>query len=53
MYGNTRFLLLGIMFCLLVCVDGRIILRWIFKKWDAGIWIRLSWLWIEIGGENL
>ena len=20
-------------------VDGRIILRWIFRKWDVGIWI--------------
>jgi hypothetical protein len=19
-------------------IDGRIILRWIFRKWDAGIW---------------
>jgi hypothetical protein len=28
-------------------VDGRIILRWIFMKWDKGVWIGLSWLWIE------
>jgi len=20
-------------------VDGRIILRWIFRKWDVGVWI--------------
>jgi len=20
------------------CVDGRIILRWIFRKWDVGVW---------------
>jgi hypothetical protein len=23
-------------------VDGRIILRWIFRKWDAGVWTGLS-----------
>jgi len=25
-------------------VDGRIILRWIFRKWDVGVWNELSWL---------
>jgi hypothetical protein len=25
-------------------VDGRIILRWIFKKWDMGVWTKLSLL---------
>jgi hypothetical protein len=25
-------------------VDGRIILKWIFKKWDEGTWIGLIWL---------
>jgi hypothetical protein len=25
-------------------VDGRIILRWIFRKWDVGAWTELSWL---------
>jgi hypothetical protein len=25
-------------------VDGRIILRWIFRKWDVGLWTGLSWL---------
>ena len=25
-------------------VDGRIILRWIFKKWDVGIWTGSIWL---------
>jgi hypothetical protein len=34
-------------------VDGRIILRWIFRKWDVGVWNVLSWLRIEKGGEHL
>ena len=25
-------------------VDGRIILRWIFRKWDVGAWTGLIWL---------
>jgi hypothetical protein len=29
------------------CVDGRIILRWIFGKWNVGVWTRLSWFRIE------
>ena len=24
--------------------DGRIILRWIFRKWDVGVWIGSNWL---------
>ena len=24
--------------------DGRIILRWIFRKWDVGVWTGLMWL---------
>jgi len=23
-------------------VDGRIILRWIFRKWDGSIWLRIG-----------
>jgi hypothetical protein len=23
-------------------VDARIILRWIFRKWDVGVWIELA-----------
>jgi hypothetical protein len=34
-------------------VDGRIILRWIFRKWDVGAWTDLSWLSIETGGGHL
>jgi hypothetical protein len=33
-------------------VDGRIILKWIFKKW-GGAWAVLSWLRIGIGGGLL
>jgi hypothetical protein len=25
-------------------VDGRILLRWIFRKWDVGVWTGTSWL---------
>jgi hypothetical protein len=25
-------------------VSGRIILRWIFKKWDGDVWIGFIWL---------
>jgi len=25
-------------------VDGRIILSWIFRKWDVGVWTGSSWL---------
>jgi hypothetical protein len=25
-------------------VDGRIILKWIFRKWDMGAWAGLIWL---------
>jgi hypothetical protein len=31
-------------------VDGRIILRWIFRKWDVGVWTGLGWLRIQTGG---
>jgi hypothetical protein len=30
-------------------IDGRIILRWIFRKWDVGAWTRLTWLRIGTG----
>ena len=31
-------------------VDGRIILRWIFRKWDMGEWTGFGWLRIGTGG---
>ena len=30
-------------------VDGRKILRWIFRKWDGGTWTGLIWLRIGTG----
>jgi hypothetical protein len=33
-------------------LDGRIILRWIFIKWDVGAWTGWSWLRIgRVGGH--
>jgi len=34
-------------------VDGRIILRWGFSKWDVGVWTGSSWLRTGIGGGHL
>ena len=34
-------------------VDGRIILRWISRRLDAGIWTGLGWPRIETGGGRL
>jgi hypothetical protein len=34
-------------------VDVRIILGWIFRKWDVGLWTGLGWLRIETGGGHL
>jgi hypothetical protein len=34
-------------------VDGRIILRCIFRKWDVGAWTGPSWLRIGTGGGDL
>ena len=34
-------------------VDGRIILSWIFCKWDVGAWTGSSWLRIGTGGGFL
>ena len=34
-------------------VDGRIILRWIFRKWDVGVWTGSIWLRIGTRGGHL
>ena len=34
-------------------VDGRIKLRWIFRKWDVGVWTGSSGLRIGTGGGRL
>jgi hypothetical protein len=33
--------------------DGRIILRWIFRRWDVGVWTGSLWLRIGTGGGQL
>ena len=34
-------------------VDGRIILRWIFRKWDVGVRTGSIWLRLGTGGGKL
>ena len=34
-------------------IDGRIILRWIIRKWDVGAWTGSIWLVIGTGGGHL
>ena len=34
-------------------LDGWIILGWICRRWDVGIWTGLGWPRIEVGGERL
>jgi hypothetical protein len=34
-------------------VYGRIILGWLFRKWDGGVWSGLGWLRIETSGGKL
>jgi hypothetical protein len=33
-------------------IDGRIILSWIYGKWDVGAWTGSNWLRIGTGGGN-
>jgi len=34
-------------------VDGTIILKWIFRKWDVGTWAGLIWFSLGTGGGHL
>ena len=34
-------------------LDGRIMLKWIFRKWDVWVWTGSSWLRIGTGGGHL
>jgi hypothetical protein len=34
-------------------IDGRIILRRTFRKWDVGVWVGSRWLGIGTGGWHL
>jgi hypothetical protein len=34
-------------------IDGRIILRWNFRKWNVVVWTGSSWLRIRTGGGHL
>jgi len=34
-------------------VDGWIILGWVSRRWDVGMWIGLGWPRIETGGGRL
>jgi hypothetical protein len=34
-------------------IDGSVMLRWIFRKWDVGLWSVLGWLRIETHGGHL
>ena len=34
-------------------VDGSVILRWIFRKWNVGEWTELIWFRIGSGGVLL
>ena len=39
--------------CIYPVADWRIILRWIYKKWDVGVWAELIWSRIGTGGGHL
>jgi hypothetical protein len=33
-------------------IDGKILLKWIFRKWYVGAWTGLIWLRIRPGGDT-
>jgi hypothetical protein len=33
-------------------IDGRLILKWIFRKWEVVVWTGSSWLRIGTGGGH-
>jgi hypothetical protein len=49
--GNVNIIIIIIVY--LSCVDGRIILRWMFRKWEVVVGIGWSWLRIGTGGGLL
>jgi len=34
-------------------IDGKIVLRWIFRKWDVRAWTESIWLRVWTGGGHL
>ena len=34
-------------------VYGSILLKWIFREWNFGVWSGSNWLWIETGDGQL
>jgi hypothetical protein len=34
-------------------IEGKIILRWIFRRWDAREYTGSVWLWIGTGGGHM
>jgi hypothetical protein len=34
-------------------IDGKIILRWLFRRWDVGAWTRTRWLRTGTSGGHL
>ena len=34
-------------------LDGRIVIKWMFKRWDGGSWTGLIWRRIGTGGGHL